>query len=112
LTTMDAAVATVLQAALEKTGPPPGPPVGDVQSRRVTLDAILEYFNNQAQPPADDVKVTDHEATTATTPDPNIAPLTGWSYDDNATGWNALLGAGHERRDVDRQCGRRTSHGE
>jgi hypothetical protein len=79
-----------------KNGPPPGPPAGDGQSRRVTLDAMLEYFNNQAQPPADDVKITDHEVATATTPDPNIAPLAGWSYDDNATGWNALLGAGHE----------------
>ena len=36
-----------------------------------------------------------------TTPDPYIAPFAGWSYDDNATGWNALLGAGHEKRDVD-----------
>ena len=35
-----------------------------------------------------------------TMPDPNIAPFAGWSYDDNATGWNALLGAGHEGRDV------------
>ena len=24
-----------------------------------------------------------------TTPDPYIAPFAGWSYDDNATGWNA-----------------------
>jgi len=31
-----------------------------------------------------------------TTPDPYIAPLASWSYDDNAAGWNALLGAGHE----------------
>jgi acetyl esterase/lipase len=36
-----------------------------VQTRRVTLDAMLEYFNNQAQPFADDVKITDHEVTTA-----------------------------------------------
>ena len=232
--TLDAEVAAVLQAALEKNGPPPTPPAGDVQTRRVTLDAMLEYFNNQAQPLADDVKITDHEVTTAdgatllarwyrrpasdagaavlylhgggmiagsvpifdgpvsryvartgvpmlsvqyrlapehphqvpvedayagltwlaghagelgidpgriavmgdsaggglaagaailsrdrqgpaiarqlliypmlddrtTTPDPYIAPLAGWSYDDNATGWNALLGAGHEKRDV------------
>jgi acetyl esterase/lipase len=231
---MDAEVAAVLQAALEKTGPPPTPQAGDVQTRRVTLDAMLEYFNNQAQPLADDVKITDHEVTTAdgatllarwyrrpasdtgaavlylhgggiivgsvpifdgpvsryvartgvpmlsvqyrlapehphpvpvedayagltwlaghagelgidpgriavmgdsaggglaagaailsrdrqgpaiahqlliypmlddrtTTPDPYIAPFAGWSYDDNATGWNALLGAGHEKRDV------------
>jgi acetyl esterase/lipase len=27
-----------------------------------------------------------------TTPDPQIAPFAGWSYDDNITGWNALLG--------------------
>ena len=62
---MDAEVAAVLQAALEKNGPPPTPPAGDVQTRRVTLDAMLEYFNNQAQPLADDVKITDHEVTTA-----------------------------------------------
>jgi acetyl esterase/lipase len=36
-----------------------------------------------------------------TTPDRYIAPLAGWSYDDNATGWNALLGTGHEHREVD-----------
>jgi acetyl esterase/lipase len=35
-----------------------------------------------------------------TKPDPYLAPLAGWSYEDNATGWNALLGAGHEQRDV------------
>ena len=63
--TMDAEVAAVLQAALEKDGPPPTPQIGDVQTRRVTLDAMLEYFNNQAQPIADDVTITDHEITTA-----------------------------------------------
>jgi acetyl esterase/lipase len=36
-----------------------------------------------------------------TTPDPYIAPFAGWSYDDNATAWNALLGAGHEHRTID-----------
>jgi acetyl esterase/lipase len=36
-----------------------------------------------------------------TTPDPYIAPLAGWSYDDNATAWNALLGTGHEHRAID-----------
>jgi acetyl esterase/lipase len=232
---MDAEVAAVLQAALEKNGPPPTPQIGDVQTRRVTLDAMLEYFNNQAQPLADDVKITDHEVTAAdgatllarwyrrpasatgaavlylhgggmivgsvpifdgpvsryvartgvpilsvqyrlapehphpvpvedayagltwladhagqlgidpgriavmgdsaggglaagvailsrdrqgpaiarqlliypmlddrtTTPDLYIAPFAGWSYDDNATGWNALLGPGHEKHDID-----------
>jgi acetyl esterase/lipase len=218
----------------KKNGPPPTPRIGDVQTRRVTLDAMLGYFNNVAQPLADDVTITDHEVTTAdgarllarwyrrsasdtgaavlylhgggmivgsvpifdgpvsryvsrtgvpmlsvqyrlapehphpvpvqdayagltwlaghagelgidpgriavmgdsaggglaagtailsrdrqgpaiagqlliypmlddrTTPDPYIAPFAGWSYDDNATGWTALLGAGHEKRDVD-----------
>lgn len=28
-----------------------------------------------------------------TTPDPEIAPFAVWSYDDNITGWSALLGA-------------------
>ena len=32
--------------------------------RRAALDAMLGYFNNQAQPPADDVKTSDHEVTT------------------------------------------------
>ncbi len=27
-----------------------------------------------------------------TTPDPNLAPFAGWSYDDNYTGWHSLLG--------------------
>jgi len=36
-----------------------------------------------------------------TTPDPHIVPFAGWSYDDNSTGWDALLGTGHEQRDVD-----------
>jgi acetyl esterase/lipase len=27
-----------------------------------------------------------------TEPDPQIAPFAGWTYDDNATGWSALLG--------------------
>jgi hypothetical protein len=56
--TVDAEVAAVLEAALEKNGPPPAPQIGDVQTRRVTLDAMLEYFNNQAQPVADDVTIT------------------------------------------------------
>lgn len=36
-----------------------------------------------------------------TTPDPYIVPFAGWSYDDNVTGWNALLGTGHEHRKID-----------
>jgi acetyl esterase/lipase len=34
-----------------------------------------------------------------TTPDPEIAPFAGWTYEDNITGWNALLGP----RDQDSQ---------
>ena len=37
---------------------------GDMAGRRAALDAMLGYFNNQAQPPADDVKTSDHEVTT------------------------------------------------
>jgi F420H(2)-dependent quinone reductase len=41
--TLDAEVAAVLQAALEKNGPPPAPPVGDVQTRRTALNAMLSH---------------------------------------------------------------------
>jgi acetyl esterase/lipase len=231
---LDAQVAAALAAAFEQNGPPPAPPVGDVAGRRVALDAMLGYFNNQAQPPGK-VDISDHRVVTpdgaallarwyrqpssesraavlylhgggmivgsvpifdgpvsryvartgvpmlsleyrlapehphpapvedayaglawlaghavelgidpgriavmgdsaggglaagvailsrdrkgpavarqlliypmlddrTTTPDPYIAPFAGWSYDDNATGWNALLGTGHEHREVD-----------
>ncbi|MCU4185633.1 alpha/beta hydrolase [Acidiferrimicrobium sp. IK] len=36
-----------------------------------------------------------------TAPDPEIVPFAGWSYEDNITAWNALLGPGHEDRAVD-----------
>jgi len=32
-----------------------------------------------------------------TVPDPELVPFAVWSYDDNTTGWDALLGSGHER---------------
>jgi acetyl esterase/lipase len=57
---LHAEVAAVLAAATERSGPPPTPPVGDVASRRVALDAMLEYFNNQAQPVASKVDISDH----------------------------------------------------
>ncbi len=233
--TLDAQVAAVLAAAFEQNGPPPAPPAGDVATRRVALDAMLEYFNNQAQPVAGEIDISDHQVVTpdgatllarwyrqpssetaaavlylhgggmilgsvpifdgpvsryvartgvpmlsleyrlapehphpvpvedayaglawladhaaelgvdpgriavmgdsaggglaagvailsrdrkgpavarqlliypmlddrTTAPDQYIAPFAGWSYDDNATGWNALLGPGHEDREVD-----------
>ncbi|ABW14134.1 Alpha/beta hydrolase fold-3 domain protein [Parafrankia sp. EAN1pec] len=35
-----------------------------------------------------------------TTPDPAIAPFAGWNYDDNITGWGALLGMARGGPDV------------
>jgi acetyl esterase/lipase len=228
-------VAAVLAAVMESNGAPPTPPVGDVASRRPALDAMLDHFNNQLQPPSADVEISDHTVPAAdgalllarwyrkssspsraavlylhgggmiagsvknfdgpvsryvartgvpmlsleyrlapdhphptpvedaytglvwlaehaaelgvdagrlavmgdsaggglaagvailsrdrngppiahqlliypmlddrnTTPDLHLAPLAGWSYDDNATGWDALLGAGHQDKPVD-----------
>lgn len=48
----------------ETSGPPTPPPVGDVETRRVALNAMLEYANNTAQPVAGDVDITDHEVPT------------------------------------------------
>jgi acetyl esterase/lipase len=62
--TPDAQVAAVLAAAFERSCPPPSPPVGDVASRRVALDAMLGYFNNQAQPVASKVDISDHGVVT------------------------------------------------
>jgi acetyl esterase/lipase len=229
---LDPGVAAVLAAAGE---PPPTPAVGDVQTRRTALNAMLDYFNNQAQPGPGGVEVVDYQVSAAdgtqllarwyqppstsgtaavlylhgggmilgsvpifdgpvaryvartgvpmlslqyrlapehphptpvedayaglvwlaahaadlgveenrlavmgdsaggglaagvailsrdrggpalahqlliypmlddrnTTPDPQIVPFAGWSYADNVTGWDALLGTGHEQRDVD-----------
>jgi hypothetical protein len=63
--TLDAEVAAVLAAAFEDSGPPPAPPAGDVASRRVALDAMLGYFNNQAQPAAGKVDISDHSVVTS-----------------------------------------------
>ena len=62
--TLDAQVAAVLAAAFERSGPPPALPVGDVASRRVALDAMLGYFNNEAQPVASKVDISDHSVVT------------------------------------------------
>jgi hypothetical protein len=63
--TLNAEVAAVLAAAIERSGPPPAPPVGDVASRRVALEAMLGYFNNQAQPVASKVDISDHSVVTS-----------------------------------------------
>jgi acetyl esterase/lipase len=39
-----------------------------------------------------------------TTPDPELVPFAGWSYDDNYTGWHALLGDAIGGDDVDPQA--------
>jgi len=62
---LDPEVAAVLAAMAETSGPMPAPPpVGDVDNRRVALNAMLEYANNTAQPVAGDVDITDREVTT------------------------------------------------
>jgi acetyl esterase/lipase len=63
---LDPEVAAVLAAIAEQSGPMPAPPpVGDVDARRTTLNAMLEHFNNVAQPIASDVDITDHDITSA-----------------------------------------------
>ena len=48
-------------AAFAGDGPvPPPPPIGDVESRRAALNAMLEAANNVAQPIASDVEITEH----------------------------------------------------
>jgi hypothetical protein len=56
---LDTQVAEVLAAAIARNGLPPSPPVGDVASRRVALDAMLGYFNNKAQPVAGKVDISE-----------------------------------------------------
>jgi acetyl esterase/lipase len=63
---LDPDVAATLQAITDANGPMPvPPPVGDVASRRSALNAMLEHFNNTAQPLADEVEITDHQVTLA-----------------------------------------------
>jgi len=66
--TLDAQVGAVLAAAFERSGPPPALAAGDVAGRRVALDAMLGYFNNEAQPVADKVDISDHSVVTPTGP--------------------------------------------
>ena len=63
---LDPEVAATLKAMAEQSGPlPPPPPVGDIESRRGALNAILSWANNTAQPIAYEVGTTDHEITVA-----------------------------------------------
>jgi hypothetical protein len=50
----------------EQSGPlPPPPPVGNIESRRSALNAMLTWANNTFQPIADEVETTDHQLTVA-----------------------------------------------
>jgi hypothetical protein len=63
---LDPEVAATLAAIAEQSGPlPPPPPVGDVESRRSALNAMLAWANNTAQPIADEVETTDHQLAVA-----------------------------------------------
>jgi acetyl esterase/lipase len=62
--TLDPEVAAALAAMAEQSGPVPAPPpIGDVASRRVGLNAMLAWANNEAQPIATAVELTDHQVT-------------------------------------------------
>jgi acetyl esterase/lipase len=62
----DPEVADALEALAESSGPLPAPPpVGDVETRRVALNAMLEQANNVAQRIDDEVEIIDYEVTTA-----------------------------------------------
>ena len=57
---LDAEVAATLQAIAAASGPAsPSPAVGDVAGRRLSLNAMLEQFNNVAQSIAADVEITE-----------------------------------------------------
>ena len=62
----DPQVAAVLEALSDSGSPAAAPPpVGDVESRRSALNAMLEQANNVAQPIAGEVEIIDHEVTAA-----------------------------------------------
>jgi acetyl esterase/lipase len=63
---LDPEVATTLAAMAEQNGSlPPPPPIGEIEGRRSTLNAMLAWANNTAQPFANEVETTDYELTVA-----------------------------------------------
>jgi acetyl esterase/lipase len=63
---IDPEVGAALAALATENGPmPPPPPVGDVENRRVALNAMLEQANNLAQPIAGNVEITEREVVAA-----------------------------------------------
>ncbi len=95
---LDPEVGAVLAALAADNAPmPPPPAAGDVGSRRVAIgsrdrDRPAVAHQLLIYPMLDDRN---------TTPDQHLVPVAAWSYDDNITGWNALLGEGHEDTQVD-----------
>jgi acetyl esterase/lipase len=61
---IDPQVGAALAAMSNGEALPPPPPAGDVQARRLMLNAMLEHANNVSQPPAPEVETTDHHVTT------------------------------------------------
>ena len=62
--TLDPQVAEALAPFAAETAGSTPPPVGDVATRRVTLEGIFQYGDTAQQFP-DDVTITDHELATA-----------------------------------------------
>jgi acetyl esterase/lipase len=62
--TLDPEVAEAFAAFAPKRTGGTRPPVGDVAARRVAVEGVFRYAET-AQPPADDVTITDHKLTTA-----------------------------------------------
>lgn len=85
--TVDPEVAAALEAMTAQDDPPPPPPVGDVESRRSALDAMLEQANNVAQPIASNVRITDHKVTVAD----GTAVLARWYHLPSSAGRAAVL---------------------
>ena len=59
---LDPDVAASLAAVAEQSGPLPSPPpIGEIDGRRIALNAMLTWANNTAQPVADEVETTDYQ---------------------------------------------------
>jgi acetyl esterase/lipase len=72
--TLDPEVARAMAPMGEAMAGTTPPAVGDVDARRALWEPILDAAGK------------------ATVPDPHVAPLAIWSYDDSRTAWPALLG--------------------
>lgn len=119
---LDPEVGAGLAELFAAAGDAQPPVVGDVASRRRNVEGLQTMVHGLLPMPAD-VTIQDFSTTTAdgatrgpaiakqiliypmlddrnTTPDPELVPFATWTYDDNATGWGALLGDGAGGADV------------